>query len=103
MLMKEYLIGQPLKEVPILEDRHFGTEQFDVWGEQNTSLACWHTQQTEVSAILPLPTDYPRPGQSRNRVAKLAFTLPAALVHELTSLSQQKDCSLYQAVLAAFE
>lgn len=101
--MKNDLVGQPLREVPVLEDRHSGPGQSDLQGKRNISPVQGSEKLAGISAILPLPTDHPRSARLCDQVAKLSFVLPATLIRRLTSLSGQKDCPLYQALLAVFE
>ena len=65
-------------------------------------LAFWKEQLTAL-AILQLPTDRVRPAMQSYRGQRLAFELPATLLHELRALSRREGATLYMTLLAAFE
>ena len=67
-----------------------------------TQLAYWKQQLEGATFDLALPTDKPRPVLTSFRGATYAFVLPKSLVQALKTLSQQKGCTLFMVLLAAF-
>ena len=66
-------------------------------------LAFWREQLDGAPQVLELPTDRPRPASSGSRAAKLAFHLPLDLQRRLRRLGQQRGCTLFMVLLAAFQ
>ncbi|BAZ49869.1 amino acid adenylation domain-containing protein [Nostoc sp. NIES-4103] len=83
---------------------------FAVWQRQwlqkdvlDPQLAYWQKQLADAPALLPLPTDRPRPAVKTFRGAHHTFVLPRKLGEELTILSQQTGVTLFMTLLAAFQ
>jgi amino acid adenylation domain-containing protein len=94
----------PLPELPI----QYG--DFALWQRQwlvpgsaalDAHLA-WGRQQLSGLPTLELPTDRPRPHTPSQRGARHSFTLAAPLTNELRSLACRENCTLFAALLAAF-
>ena len=61
----------------------------------------WQHQLKEVSPLLELPTDYPRPAQQSYRGARYLYSLTPELTSAIKTLSQQEGTSLFMVLLAA--
>ena len=66
-------------------------------------LGYWKQQLADVSTVLELPSDRPRPAIQTFQGGLYSFALPKALSLALKSLSRQEDCTLFQTLLAAFQ
>jgi amino acid adenylation domain-containing protein len=66
------------------------------WSEH----AVYWREQLAEAPTLQWPTDRPRPAVDSHRGAIQRYTLPAALVRDLRSLSQRHEVSLYMILLA---
>ena len=53
--------------------------------------------------VLELPSDHPRPARKSFRGSNAFFDVPPALVGELKSLAARERCTLFMALLAAFQ
>ena len=93
----------PLPELPI-QYADFAVLQREQLQEKllETQLAYWKQQLEGATFNLALPTDKPRPALTSFRGATHAFVLPKSLVQALKTLSQQKGCTLFMVLLAAF-
>ena len=83
---------------------------FAVWQRQwlqgemlEKQLAYWKTQLANVPELLEFPKDRPRPAIQSHRGARIAFSLDKSLTDALRTLSQQKGCSVFMTLLAAFK
>jgi len=66
-------------------------------------LSYWTQQLGGATAVLELPTDYPRPAVQSLRGARQNFILPEKLALELHGLCRREGVTLFMALLAAFE
>jgi amino acid adenylation domain-containing protein len=62
----------------------------------------WRARLADVPAVLPLPTDRPRPAVASDRGAVLRRVVPTGLVAELTRLAGVEDATLSMALLAGW-
>ena len=106
VLYKAFLKGSssPLPELPIQY------KDFTYWQRQwlqrevlDTQLSYWKQQLDGVPAILPLPTDYPRPAIQTYRGARQSLELPQTVADGLAVLSRQEGVTLFMVLLAAFQ
>jgi amino acid adenylation domain-containing protein/non-ribosomal peptide synthase protein (TIGR01720 family) len=72
-------------------------------GVLNKQLNFWQQQLADIPSILPLPTDKPRPQIQSYRGTKQTFVISSKLTTALKNLCQQKNCTLYMMLLAAFK
>ncbi|GCE14616.1 non-ribosomal peptide synthetase [Tengunoibacter tsumagoiensis] len=68
-----------------------------------THLAYWQEHLSGTSFILDLPTDRPRPQIQTLRGTSLTFALPSELTAQVKAFCIQQGCTLFQALLAAFQ
>ena len=73
--------------------------QGDVLDEQ---LSYWREQLANVSSVLELPLDRPRPEMATFRCAKIPFEFEKELTEQLKTLSQREGVTLFMTLLAAF-
>ncbi|MFL5385473.1 MAG: amino acid adenylation domain-containing protein [Longimicrobiaceae bacterium] len=66
-------------------------------------LAWWTARLAGAPRRLALPTDRPRLPGARGWAAERPFELGEALAHALRSLARREGCTLYMALLAAFQ
>jgi non-ribosomal peptide synthetase component F len=66
-------------------------------------LAYWTARLAGAPRRLTLPTDEPRRPGARGRAATRTFELDGALSHAVRSLARREGCTLYMALLAAFQ
>ncbi len=66
------------------------------------SLAYWQRQLQGASALLALPTDYPRPARQSDRGDRLTFHVAADTTQALRTLSQTAGTTLFMTLLAVF-
>jgi len=66
-------------------------------------LAYWRKQLAGAPPLLELPTDYPRPAIQSYQADTHLVTLPASLVAQLKTFSQQEGITLDLTLLTAFE
>jgi amino acid adenylation domain-containing protein len=82
---------------------------FAVWqrerlrSEREPLLAWWRGRLLGAPAVLELPADRPRPEVPAFRGAVRSRSLGAGLALELEALARSAGCTLYMALLAAFE
>ncbi|MBN3921607.1 MAG: AMP-binding protein [Nostoc sp. NMS4] len=83
---------------------------FALWQRQwlqgdvlQSQLNYWQKQLKEAPALLPLPTDRPRPAVQTFAGAHKEFALSLELTQKLTQLSQQQGCTVFMTLLAAFD
>ncbi|MEH2084715.1 MAG: non-ribosomal peptide synthase/polyketide synthase [Nostoc sp.] len=62
----------------------------------------WQEQLKDAPALLPLPTDRPRPALQTFAGAYQKFELSPQLTEKLTQLSQQQGATLFMTLLAAY-
>lgn len=88
---------------------HYG--DFTLWqqrclAEEETLaplLAYWKTQLAGIPAVLPLPTDHPRPSHQTLHGARVTRVFPVDLAAALTALSQHEGVTLFITLLAAWQ
>jgi amino acid adenylation domain-containing protein len=66
-------------------------------------LAYWREHLAGAAAILPLPTDKPRPTVQTYRGKHQSLVIPAAVTERLKALAQQEGVTLFMLLLAAFQ
>ena len=100
------LNGQP----PVLSELPIQFVDFALWQREwlqghilEQQLGYWKEQLADVSSILDLPTDYPRPTTITHQGAHHYIAFPAPVVEGIKSLSQETGCSLFMTLLAAFK
>ncbi|BAY78314.1 amino acid adenylation domain-containing protein [Nostoc linckia NIES-25] len=83
---------------------------FAIWQRQwlqgdllQSQLSYWEQQLADAPALLVLPTDRPRPAVQTFAGASLEFELSLDLTGKLTQLSQEQGCTLFMALLAAYD
>ncbi len=83
---------------------------FTLWQRQwlqgdvlQSQLNYWQEQLKDAPALLPLPTDRPRPAVQTFAGTRQEFALSLELTQKLTQLSQQQGCTLFMTLLAAFD
>ncbi|WP_292760022.1 non-ribosomal peptide synthetase [Nostoc sp. NOS(2021)] len=96
-------LPNPLSELPIQY------ADFAVWQRQwltgevlERQLNYWQQQLADVSGVLELPTDKPRPPVQSFRGRVERFQLDRDLTQRLKQLSQESDATLFMTLLAAF-
>ncbi len=94
----------PLEPLPIQY------ADFAIWQRQwlqgnvlQNQLSYWQQQLEYAPTFLPLPTDRPRGAVQTFNGAYLEFALSTELTTGLTKLSQEKGCTLFMTLLAAFK
>ncbi len=65
-------------------------------------LAFWKEKLKDLPAILPLPTDYPRPSVYNNNGSLFSFSLKEPLTKSIKDFCQDKRLSLFHFFLSAF-
>ncbi|MBA3920895.1 MAG: amino acid adenylation domain-containing protein, partial [Nostocaceae cyanobacterium] len=82
---------------------------FALWQRQylqgeviESAIAYWKQQFVDAPALLPLPTDRPRPAVQTKQGATQSFTLSAELTAALSLLSKTEGVTLFMTMLAAF-
>ncbi|MEH2088948.1 amino acid adenylation domain-containing protein [Nostoc sp.] len=96
--------GTPLAPLPIQY------ADFALWQRQwlqgdvlQSQLSYWQQQLKDAPALLPLPTDRPRPAVQTDNGAYQEFALSVELTQRLVKLSQKQGCTLFMTLLAAFD
>jgi amino acid adenylation domain-containing protein len=106
VLYKAFLAGSssPLSELPIqYKDFTYWQRQWLQGEVLDTQLSYWKQQLDGVPAILPLPTDYPRPAIQTYRGARQSLELPQTVADGIVALSRQEGVTLFMVLLAAFQ
>ncbi|KYC42747.1 hypothetical protein WA1_15530, partial [Scytonema hofmannii PCC 7110] len=105
-LYNAYCEGKPSPLAPM----SIQYADFAIWQRQwlqgdvlQSQLSYWLQQLANAPTFLPLPTDRPRSAVQTFNGAYLEFALSAELTSKLTKLSQEKGCTLFMALLAAFK
>ncbi|MDJ0796548.1 MAG: amino acid adenylation domain-containing protein [Calothrix sp. MO_167.B12] len=70
--------------------------------KEDKQLNYWKQQLAGASALLELPTDYPRPAVQNYRGAHHSVEIPAKLSASLHQLSHEQGVTLYMTLLGAF-
>jgi amino acid adenylation domain-containing protein len=105
-LYNAYARGQssPLTPLPIQY------ADFALWQRQwlqgdvlQSQLSYWQQQLKDAPALLSLTADRPRPAVQSFAGARQEFALSLELTAKLTKLSQEKGCTLFMTLLAAFD
>jgi amino acid adenylation domain-containing protein len=105
-LYAAFSTGQPspLPELPIQYADYALWQRERLQGEQmERLLTYWKKQLSGAPEVLELPSDHPRPAVYSFRGGYLPFQMPAALVEQLKTLSQQERSTLFMTLLAAFQ
>ncbi|MEO0768693.1 MAG: amino acid adenylation domain-containing protein [Cyanobacteria bacterium J06649_4] len=66
-------------------------------------LTYWKNHLKDAPAVLPLPTDFPRPAVQSYKGDVFYQTLPAHLTKQLHQLSRQEGTTLFMTLLSAFK
>jgi amino acid adenylation domain-containing protein len=106
VLYKAFLAGSssPLPELSIqYKDFTYWQRQWLQGEVLDTQLSYWKQQLDGVPAILPLPTDYPRPAIQTYRGARQSLELPQTVADAIAALSRQEGVTLFMVLLAAFQ
>ena len=72
-------------------------------GELERQLAYWTERLGDGGAVLPLPTDRPRPTVQSHRGARLDLSVGAELTQGLKQLAQSQGLTLFMVLLASFQ
>lgn len=72
-------------------------------GEKDRQLAYWRGYLGDTHPILSLPADHPRKPIASYQAARHAFDLPTDLVGALRRTAQERDATLFMALLAGFQ
>ncbi|MDZ8258879.1 non-ribosomal peptide synthetase [Nostoc sp. ChiQUE01b] len=106
VLYNTYSQGQPSSLAPL----PIQYADFAIWQRQwlqgnvlQTQLSYWQEQLKDAPALLPLPTDRPRPAVQTFAGAYQKFTLSVELTDKLVKLSQEQGVTLFMTLLAAFD
>ncbi|MBN3960151.1 non-ribosomal peptide synthetase [Nostoc sp. NMS8] len=105
-LYNSYSQGQPSPLAPL----PIQYADFALWQRQwlqgdvlQSQLSYWQQQLKDAPALLPLPTDRPRPAVQTDNGAYQEFALSVELTQRLVKLSQEQGCTLFMTLLAAFD
>jgi surfactin family lipopeptide synthetase A len=97
-------------ESPSLPELPIQHADFAIWERQRLQgplleklVSYWKHQLSGLPALLPLPTDHPRPAVETLRGAIQSFLLPKALSDALIALSRREGSTLFMTLLAAFQ
>lgn len=93
-----------LEELPI-QFADFGAWQREAMREEALEghVAYWKQRLAGAPELLTLPTDRPRPASQTFNGAFEAVRLPIALLDAVKTMAEREGCSLYMALLAAFQ
>ena len=104
-LYKAYSQGEPSPLAPL----PIQYADFAIWQREwlqgdvlQTQLSYWQQQLKDAPALLSLPTDRPRPAVQTFAGATQEFKLSVELTNRLTKLSQERGCTLFMTLLAAY-
>ena len=96
--------SSPLPKLPIqYADFAFWQRQWLQGEVLENQLSYWKKQLGDISSMLELPTDYPRPAMQTSNGAHVNFRLSQDLSDALTKLSKQEGITLFMTLLAAFQ
>ncbi|PLZ98350.1 non-ribosomal peptide synthetase, partial [Fischerella thermalis CCMEE 5268] len=104
-LYNAFAVGKP-SPLPVLPIQY---ADFAVWqrqylqGERREALLTYWKQQLANLPVLQLPTIRPRAEVKTKRGATHTFLIPASVVQEVRSLSQQAGVTLFMTLLASFK
>ncbi|NEQ98488.1 MAG: non-ribosomal peptide synthetase, partial [Cyanothece sp. SIO2G6] len=70
---------------------------------RNQQLTYWQQQLANIPALLPLPTDYPRPAVQRYQGRTQRIPLPPELSQQIKALAQKQGVTLFMALLTGFQ
>ncbi|BAZ00088.1 amino acid adenylation domain-containing protein [Tolypothrix tenuis PCC 7101] len=97
-------------ESPKLAELPIQYGDFAIWQQEwlqgevlESLLGYWQKQMVGAPALLPLPTDRPRPAVQTYRGSSHYFTLSHELIQGLSLLSQKEGVTLFMTLLAAFD
>lgn len=93
-----------LPEPPIQYVDYAAWQRTQLQGNKLEShLAYWKQRLAGVTPILELPTDHPRIAMQAAQGAKHTIMFSASLSERLKALGQQRGCTLFMVLLAAFQ
>ncbi|MGF2038866.1 MAG: non-ribosomal peptide synthetase [Nostoc sp. CmiVER01] len=105
-LYNAYSQGQPSPLIPLpIQYADFALWQRN-WLQGDvlqSQLSYWQQQLANAPALLPLPTDRPRPAVQTFAGAYQEFALSVELTNRLTKLSQEQGVTLFMTLLAAYD
>ncbi len=96
--------ADPLPPLPV-QYADYARVAADVAGRRGAGSGCRSTGRTTLRgapALLPLPTDHPRPAEQQYAGGWVPLTLDAALTAALRALSRRHGTTLYMTLLAAW-
>jgi amino acid adenylation domain-containing protein len=94
----------PLPELPVQYADYAAWQRDWLRGEVlERQLAYWKERLAGAPAALEMPTDRPRPPVQTVRGATEPFLISGPLLARLKALCQREGCTLYMALLAAFQ
>jgi amino acid adenylation domain-containing protein len=93
----------PLPALPIQYADFAVWQRQHLQGERREALLSYWKQQLANLPVLQLPTTRPRTEVKTNRGASHSFVIPALVVQEVRSLSQQAGVTLFMTLLASFK
>jgi amino acid adenylation domain-containing protein len=93
-----------LPDLPIQYADYAAWQRRFLVGEAGVRLAAyWKERLKEISPVLDLPSDRPRPARQTYRGGTERMTLPASLTEELRRLSRAESATLFMTLLAGFQ
>ncbi|MEH2171962.1 non-ribosomal peptide synthetase [Nostoc sp.] len=95
--------ASPLAKLPIQYADFAVWQRQHLQGERLEALLTYWKQQLAKLPVLQLPTTRPRAEVKTNRGASHSFVIPASVVQEVRSLSQQAGVTLFMTLLASFK
>jgi amino acid adenylation domain-containing protein/thioester reductase-like protein len=94
----------PLPELPIqYADFAHWQRQWLKSGVMEDQLAYWKKQLAGPLPVLELPTDHPRPAVRTFHGSRQLMAMSPVLTEAINTLARREGCTLYMALLAAFE
>ncbi len=104
-LYRAFTAGQdsPLPDLPF-QFADFARWQRQSWPAQAFAdhLDYWRQQLRAVQALLPLPTDYPRPARQSYRGDRYLFQVSEGTTQALKTLSRKAETTLFMTLFAVF-
>ncbi|MBW4564790.1 MAG: amino acid adenylation domain-containing protein [Mojavia pulchra JT2-VF2] len=95
--------SSPLPALPIQYADFAVWQHQHLQGGRREALLTYWKQQLANLPVLQLPTTHPRAEVKTNRGASHSFVIPASVVQEVRSLSQQAGVTLFMTLLASFK
>ncbi len=93
-----------LPDLPIQYADYALRQRRDLGGATlDRQLEYWRNQLADSPAVLPLPTDFPRPTRQRFRGSRVSFAVPVDVAAGLRQLGLETDATTFMTLLAAFQ